>query len=284
MNERNNSTVIRRAQPPPQNWFHRVVSWFTFIHRRRLDTRFGVFPLTRLLVAALLAGAGILALFVFADAPYLAAVRSGATKGQAFFEMITYLGLSDWILWSSGAAFLLFSLRSADRFAGPLHRLWHRLMLTAYFLFTAVALSGLITNALKFIIGRARPDEVSGPGPWESVPFTSDYDYASFPSGHATTSGALTACLVLLFPRFRWLFIPLGLLVATSRNFIGVHFPSDVLAGLAVGTCFTWLWARAFARKRLLFRFTADGYLELRGEGRGHLQRWPELLGLSGKQ
>lgn len=232
----------------------------------------------------LLAGCGVFALLVFADAPYLAAVRSGATRDQLFFEVITYLGLADWILWSSGLVILFFTVCTADRFSGSLHRVWHRLMLTAYFLFTAIALSGLITNALKFFVGRARPGEVAGPGPWEAIPFTAGYDYASFPSGHATTSGALTVCLALLFPRFRWPFIALGLLVAVSRNFIGVHFPSDVLAGVCVGGCFTWIWARSFARKRLLFHFTPDGQIELRGEGQGHLRRWPELLGLSSKQ
>lgn len=284
MTKRQHPDIARRVQPAPQNWLQRIASWFVFISRRRLDRRFSVLMLPQSVMCVALAAVAVAILVWFADKPYLQAVRGGATRDQVFFELITYLGLSDWILWASGLVMLVFTVSTADRFAGPLHRLWHRLMLTAYFLFTAVALSGLITNGLKIVFGRARPPQVAGEGPWEAMPFTADYDFASFPSGHATTSGALTLCLVLLFPRFRWLFIALGLAVAVSRNFIGVHFPSDVLAGLVVGTGFTFLWARSFARKRLLFRFTDSGGIELRGEGQGHLHRWPELLGRAGKR
>ena len=72
------------------------------------------------------------------------------------------------------------------------------------------------------------------------------------------------AVLFLIAPRLFWVMAPLALMVAISRFVIGVHFPSDVVAGLALGVIFTWIYARLFARKRLLFEFNADGELRLR--------------------
>ncbi|MGI9400523.1 MAG: phosphatase PAP2 family protein, partial [Rhizobiaceae bacterium] len=90
-------------------------------------------------------------------------------------------------------------------------------------------------------------------------PFTRGYEFASFPSGHATTAGAAAIALALLFPRLRSLFVVAGIWVAISRPALGVHFPSDVLAGFCFGAAFTYCYARSFARKRLLFAFTKNG-------------------------
>ncbi len=195
-----------------------------------------------------------------------------------FSKFSPIIGQSDWILIASGIVIFIFTFFSADRYSGALHRVWHRLFLTAYFIFTSVAFSGLITMGLKYLFGRLRPPFVDGALPWEAFPFTAGYKFASFPSGHSTTSGALAMALALLFPRFYWLFLSLGVLIASSRSFIGVHFPSDVVMGLAIGAGFTWIYARSFARKRLLFHFEPDGTIALRGEGRGHLHRWHSLF------
>ncbi len=85
--------------------------------------------------------------------------------------------------------------------------------------------------------------------------------------------------LALLFPRFQYVFLALGVFAALTRNFVGAHFPSDVWPGFVFGAVFSWLYARSFARKRLLFHFEPDGSLGLRGEGRGYMHLWPSLLG-----
>jgi membrane-associated phospholipid phosphatase len=59
----------------------------------------------------------------------------------------------------------------------------------------------------------------------------------SFPSGHAMASAALIACLVVILwkTKYRWLAVVAGTiivaLVGLSRMYLGVHYPSDVLAG-----------------------------------------------------
>ncbi|MDL5203017.1 phosphatase PAP2 family protein [Streptomyces sp. ALI-76-A] len=57
----------------------------------------------------------------------------------------------------------------------------------------------------------------------------------SFPSNHATIAGASAVALVLVRRALLWLTAPLALLLAFSRVFVGVHYPHDVAAGLALG-------------------------------------------------
>ncbi len=98
--------------------------------------------------------------------------------------------------------------------------------------FAAVATAGsaLLNLAAKAAFARERPDL------WESIAPETNY---SFPSGHAMGSMTLAAVLVLLaWPtRWRWpvlaamaVFVPM---VGLSRVYLGVHWPSDILAGWA---------------------------------------------------
>ncbi|MFY1618741.1 phosphatase PAP2 family protein [Micromonospora sp. WMMD736] len=59
-------------------------------------------------------------------------------------------------------------------------------------------------------------------------------DY-SFPSNHATLAGALAVTILLLSRRLGLIALPLAVLAAFSRVFVGVHYPHDVAAGLLLG-------------------------------------------------
>lgn len=58
---------------------------------------------------------------------------------------------------------------------------------------------------------------------------------SSFPAGHAATAFAGATLLSYLAPRFVPLFVGLAAAIGFSRVYVGVHYPTDVLAGAAIG-------------------------------------------------
>lgn len=252
---------------PVFRWIQAIRDYFRFVNGRRLDKSAQVLPGVRKIIPLLmffLGGVGLLV--ALADPALLEWVRAGEAQTEGVFAATTDLGKSNWVLMLTGAVMIVMSFVRADRFRGQKFVAWHRIFLNFYFVFTTIAFSGLLALFFKNAIGRARPPFVEGVGVWQSIPFGDNFEFASFPSGHSTTAGAMTIALILLFPRFRVFFILAGLWIAISRMVIGVHFPSDVFGGFAFGAIFTWIYARSFARKRLLFTFVGDDGLTLRGE------------------
>lgn len=68
----------------------------------------------------------------------------------------------------------------------------------------------------------------------------------AFPSGHSATIALLTGVWAMTASKHheRWLALSLAILVGVSRMVVGVHWPSDVLAGLALGWISAWLGLR----------------------------------------
>lgn len=62
----------------------------------------------------------------------------------------------------------------------------------------------------------------------------------SFPSGHAAMALAGAVAGSRMLPGSAWAWWPLALMVAASRIYIGVHWPTDVLAGAIVGLVSVW--------------------------------------------
>jgi undecaprenyl-diphosphatase len=63
----------------------------------------------------------------------------------------------------------------------------------------------------------------------------------SFPSGHATNAFMVAALLAERVRRKRFAFYGLATLIALSRIYLGVHYPSDVVMGGCLGLTTTWL-------------------------------------------
>jgi undecaprenyl-diphosphatase len=129
-----------------------------------------------------------------------------------------------------------------------------RKMSGAMWLVILAALGGLLTSTLlKSLIERPRPSLV----PHLDAVYTS-----SFPSGHSMLSATIYLTLGTLLGRFvqertlkaYFLIVALLLtfLVGVSRVFLGVHYPTDVLAGWAVGLTWAlvcWLVARSLQHR-----------------------------------
>ncbi|MEJ2479608.1 MAG: phosphatase PAP2 family protein [Acidihalobacter sp.] len=92
--------------------------------------------------------------------------------------------------------------------------------------------SYLLYRWLKRTTGRARPCHLED-GILRSV---APLDEFSFPSGHTMHAVAFTIILVAHNPVWAVCVIPITVLVALSRMVLGLHYPSDVIAGALIGS------------------------------------------------
>ncbi|MBX2838424.1 MAG: phosphatase PAP2 family protein [Gammaproteobacteria bacterium] len=66
-------------------------------------------------------------------------------------------------------------------------------------------------------------------------------DQFSFPSGHTSAAFLLVTILALFSPALLWVALPWAFCVGASRVLLGVHFPSDILAGIVLGVTTGWM-------------------------------------------
>jgi len=95
----------------------------------------------------------------------------------------------------------------------------------------AVAGSWTLAEGAKYFFDRARPFI------WDTgiAPLTKTPSSSSFPSGHSATAAAGALTLSVFYPSFAPMLMAAAFLVVLSRVYLGIHFPFDVLAGVAIG-------------------------------------------------
>ena len=107
------------------------------------------------------------------------------------------------------------------------------LLKDAVYVGTSVAGTFVVTYGLKYLVGRDRPYERY---PGRVHPYSLE-NSPSFPSGHTATAFALATSLSIRYPKW-YVIAPTALWacsVGVSRMNEGVHYPTDVLAGAALG-------------------------------------------------
>ena len=89
----------------------------------------------------------------------------------------------------------------------------------------------LIYKWLKHKTLRPRPHQQFG----HIHCLTAPLDRFSFPSGHTLHAVTFSLVAIYYYPSLAWLVVPFTLAVAASRLILGLHYPTDVLAGIVLG-------------------------------------------------
>ncbi|MPZ37507.1 MAG: phosphatase PAP2 family protein [Rhizobiales bacterium] len=213
---------------------------------------------TRVAMGAVVAIAALILIMVFVDVPAIRWARQAPAWLVEPFQFATDLGLSGWFLFPLGVALLVIAVVDTP----PLSRMSQLVLASVAarmgFLFLAIGVPGLMVSIVKRIIGRARPlaanDDV-----FLYKFFVWRAEYASFPSGHATTAFAAAVAFGVLWPRLRPLFWTYAVIIALSRVVVTAHHPSDVLAGAIAGAVGALLVRDWLAARRLGFSIDTDG-------------------------
>ncbi len=150
---------------------------------------------------------------------------------DAFFLVYTHLGDDGILFIVLGLIFLLFK-KTRKVGAGML---------------IGIAVGALITNVtIKPLIERPRPFELleysTDPNVllfkewWTNMGEVHASSMRSFPSGHTTSAvAALVPVFMFCDKKKSWLALVAAVLMGASRNYVQVHYPSDVLGGIIVG-------------------------------------------------
>lgn len=117
-------------------------------------------------------------------------------------------------------------------------------------LLNTMAIKAMISITISTGIGKILKVSVTRLRPFIKIPSLNikkiDIDKYSFPSGHTTAAFSLAVIIALYFPMFGLITIPIAFCVGISRMYIGVHYPTDVLMGIFIGSICSFLTYRFF--------------------------------------
>lgn len=144
---------------------------------------------------------------------------------------IAGVALAEYLVYLIAAAFFVFVL---------LRKNWkQQFHYLAKGALSVIIARGILVETLKIAFARLRPHEALG-----LEPLIRGVSGFSFPSGHAAAAFALAAALFFMHRRgSAWLFAGAAL-VAIGRVFVGVHWPSDIIAGAVIGVLSAYLSER----------------------------------------
>lgn len=103
--------------------------------------------------------------------------------------------------------------------------------LIGFELLCTLTISQIIVHSLKMLMSRERPYKIIE----QLNTFGINLKDYSFPSGHTTAAISMATTIGLSMPRLSLIVFTLAVIVAISRIYLGVHYPTDVAAGIIIG-------------------------------------------------
>ena len=210
-------------------------------------------PLALAVAAVIAALVVIVASMFLIDAKAIDWARREPNWVRDLFERVTDFGLSGWFLFPLGFLLLAVAMLNAPELTRLTQGVLDALAARFGFLFLAIGLPGLFVTIVKRLIGRARPYVGGHIDPFAYMPFAWRPQYASMPSGHATTSVAAALAIGAIWPRTRLVMWLYAVTIMVSRVAVLAHHVSDVIAGALVAVVGVYLIRRWFAARRLIF-------------------------------
>jgi membrane-associated phospholipid phosphatase len=218
-------------------------------------------------------GAAIVVLMYAIDAWEISQMPKRGTPSLWWVRILTDFGKDEYVL------AVLAGLLVAVAIVSPALRGIQRSLLLGLgtrlqFIFCAVAVSNLVTEVLKYCVGRGRPFVGGEANAFHFSHFAGNPAYYSFPSGHATTAFALALAVSAVWPQARVAMAVYAIVIAATRLVLLAHHPSDVVAGALIGIIGTMFVRYWFAARRLGFAIHRDGSIgALAGPSSGRLKR-----------
>ena len=263
-----------------RNYFSRfaVLAWLSLAqlvrtpsHSRRAEAARRAARHALLLSAGL--GAAIIALMFVLDAWEIGQMPKRGTPSLWWMRILTDFGKDEYVLAALGILLILLAI-AAPAFRGIQRSLLLGLGTRLQYVFCAVMVSALITEVIKYCVGRGRPF-VGGEGNvFHFSHFSGSGAYSSFPSGHATCAFALAFAVSAVWPKARTAMLVYALVICATRLVLLAHHPSDVVAGALVGIIGAMFVRYWFAARRLGFAIQGNGTIvPLIGPSSGRLKR-----------
>ena len=149
-----------------------------------------------------------------------------------FFVNISTLGDSFWYFLISIVAIILIFIKNKLNLLKDIS--FESVRGFFYYLVLSLAFNGLLTQLLKHLIGRSRPNHTTFDGSFGFDFFSLDSNFHSFPSGHTSTIFILALVFSKVIPNLKYFFISYASIIAFSRVVVGAHFLTDVFGGVLI--------------------------------------------------
>ncbi len=148
---------------------------------------------------------------------------------KEFFSEITELGNSSWYFSITIIGFVIFYINNKLQII----KTKSAKNLSNFFIssFVYILTVGIITQIIKHVVGRPRPNHTDFEDVFNFKYFTMESNFHSFPSGHSSTIFVVCFILVSVVPKLRYFFYFFASVVAFSRIIVGAHFFTDIVGG-----------------------------------------------------